>query len=309
MKKCFAVLLAIAVLCLAGCNQKGTTWQEQYDLGVRYLEEGSYEEAIIAFTAAIEIDPKQPEVYLKAAEAYLALDDTDSAISILEQGYEATADQQLLDKERELAKGSVQWNLLTTAQQELLISLDEATERFDGATVQQLMSSKEFSGLFSFAVSGGDDGNAGYFKVEGENKQYDLGFWSRDGKFYYWFDIVDEDSYQEAVYWQSSNDVGISHMGGEQSCENGPFEKITFWSDGRTTTSKGTALDGIRVGVETVIHSNGMREVYECDQQGNLVRYENNVYGRRDISDEDYSYPMQASVYHGYHYISGEADG
>lgn len=30
------------------------TWQEQYDLGLRYLSEGNYEEAIIAFTAAIE---------------------------------------------------------------------------------------------------------------------------------------------------------------------------------------------------------------------------------------------------------------
>ena len=36
-------------------------WQEQYDLGVRYLSDGNYEDAIIAFTAAIEIDPKKPQ--------------------------------------------------------------------------------------------------------------------------------------------------------------------------------------------------------------------------------------------------------
>ena len=68
---------------------------EQYDLGVRYLSEGNYEEAIVAFTAAIEIDPKRPEAYAKAAEAYEVLGDLDSARAILEQGYQATGDETL----------------------------------------------------------------------------------------------------------------------------------------------------------------------------------------------------------------------
>ena len=34
-------------------------WQGQYDLGIRLLGEGKYEEAIIAFTAAIEIAPSR----------------------------------------------------------------------------------------------------------------------------------------------------------------------------------------------------------------------------------------------------------
>ena len=59
-----AVLLAVTLLavCLSACGA-GTEkkWQEQYDLGVRYLSEGNYEEAVIAFTAAIEIDPKPPD--------------------------------------------------------------------------------------------------------------------------------------------------------------------------------------------------------------------------------------------------------
>ena len=46
------------------------TWQEQYDLGIRYLSEGNYEEAIIAFTAAIEIDPQQALAYIGRADAY-----------------------------------------------------------------------------------------------------------------------------------------------------------------------------------------------------------------------------------------------
>ena len=71
------------------------TWQEQFDLGIRYLSEGKYEEAIIAFTAAIEIDPKLPDAYRKAAEVYEAMGDIDSAIAMLEQGVNATGDETL----------------------------------------------------------------------------------------------------------------------------------------------------------------------------------------------------------------------
>ena len=35
--------------------------QTQYALSVRFLSEGNYQEAVLAFTAAIEIDPKQPD--------------------------------------------------------------------------------------------------------------------------------------------------------------------------------------------------------------------------------------------------------
>lgn len=89
------VILCVTLGSLVSCGEKALTWQEQYDLGVRYLSEGNYEEAIIAFTAAIEIDPKLPEAYLKAAETYVELNNFDAAISILEQGYEVTADSEL----------------------------------------------------------------------------------------------------------------------------------------------------------------------------------------------------------------------
>ena len=91
-----AVLLLALSLC--ACAQKapeGPTWQEQYDLGVKYLSEGNYEEAIIAFTAAIEIDPKRPEAYAGLADVYAAQGDMDSLRAILEQGVEATGDSGL----------------------------------------------------------------------------------------------------------------------------------------------------------------------------------------------------------------------
>ena len=90
------------VLGLCACGQSAeAAWQEQYDLGVKYLSEGSYEEAIVAFTAAIEIDPKRPEAYRKAAEAYEAMGDHQAAADILEKGYLETGDERLRSAKEE----------------------------------------------------------------------------------------------------------------------------------------------------------------------------------------------------------------
>lgn len=96
-RRLLRLLLAAALLCLAGCGAKQTalSWQEQYDLGVRYLGEGNYEEAVIAFEAAIEIDPKRPEAYAGLADAYLAAGDEAAAKAALEQGVFATGDEDL----------------------------------------------------------------------------------------------------------------------------------------------------------------------------------------------------------------------
>ena len=98
------VAVFVMMLCLCACGgQKADvadmpTWQEQYDLGIRYLSDGNYEEAIIAFLAAIEIDPKQPDAYLKAAETYEVMGDMEAALAILQRGAEATQSQTLREQ-------------------------------------------------------------------------------------------------------------------------------------------------------------------------------------------------------------------
>ena len=71
-------LIVTAVVALASGDAK-RSWQEKYDLGVRYLSNGNYEEAVIAFTAAIKIDPRNPELYIGRAEAYMGLGNIASA--------------------------------------------------------------------------------------------------------------------------------------------------------------------------------------------------------------------------------------
>ena len=106
MKRTVTLLLALLLtLSLAACGEKAPTWQEQYDLGQRYLTEGNYEEAILAFTAAIEIDPKRPEAYLSLADAYEASGDPDAARKTLEDGLAATNDPNIQARLDELSNG------------------------------------------------------------------------------------------------------------------------------------------------------------------------------------------------------------
>lgn len=87
MRKWLSLWLGVLLLLGATtCGGKNTTWQEQYDLGIRYLSEGKYEDAIIAFTAAIEIDPKQSGVYVELARLYIELGDYTNADSVINQG-------------------------------------------------------------------------------------------------------------------------------------------------------------------------------------------------------------------------------
>lgn len=112
-------LTVILVLSLCACGGKSVSaWQEQYDLGVRYLSDGNYEEAIIAFTAAIEIDEKRPEAYRALADAYVAAGDPENAQDILEQGFTITGDISLQSRLKELsAPPDVPEEILTAGEQ------------------------------------------------------------------------------------------------------------------------------------------------------------------------------------------------
>ena len=135
------ISLLLALLLLAACGRVSDsidtpTWREQYDLGMRYLSQGNYEEAVIAFQAAIDIDPRSAdahvglgqayvglgehqsaagafqtaigidsglvEAYLGLAEAYIGLGDMEAALDALREGYDITDDERLLRRLEEL---------------------------------------------------------------------------------------------------------------------------------------------------------------------------------------------------------------
>lgn len=99
MRKLHNLLLIACLVCLlSGCAasqpdsteepSRGTTWQEQYDLGVRYLSDGNYEGAILAFSAAIEIDPKRAPAYVGRGDAYVKSGETEENLTAALADYE-----------------------------------------------------------------------------------------------------------------------------------------------------------------------------------------------------------------------------
>ena len=84
------IYCTLLVIMLAGCGKNAqTSWQVYYDLGMQYLEDDDYEQAIVAFTAAIEIDPKQAVVYVGRAQAYIESGETEENLSAALTDYES----------------------------------------------------------------------------------------------------------------------------------------------------------------------------------------------------------------------------
>lgn len=86
MKRVLSGMALCLLLLLGACGTP--SWQEQYDLGVRYLSEGSYEEAIIAFSAAIEIDPNRAQAYVGRGKAYVLSGETEDNLALALADYE-----------------------------------------------------------------------------------------------------------------------------------------------------------------------------------------------------------------------------
>jgi len=310
MKKRAASLLLALILVLSGCGARQTgeasseqraesaalTWQEQFDLGVRYLGEENYEEAIIAFQAAITIDPKRPESYAKLADVYVARKDTDAALAILQQGYEATGDASLQEYRTTLELKKNPWPALTAEQQAMFRALADATRSFDRAAVSEIMQSEayyyfyeEFPYTRHNRYDYGDNG--GFDMTTDDGETYSFSYWrDNDDELDFWFHIYEEGQYYRASFWtpylyeeeKRSYDLGnfsIGRWSGEyNNNENGPFEQVSWnvaddASEYRVTT--GTALNGIRVGTETrtAYRSSGEIAYYvlEFDQEGNLI--------------------------------------
>lgn len=77
----YLIFLAVLLL-LAGCGKK-MNFQQYLDLGDKYLLELNYEEAVVAFTKAIDLEPREIGAYEKLASAYTAQGDTEQALETL----------------------------------------------------------------------------------------------------------------------------------------------------------------------------------------------------------------------------------
>ena len=89
-RKILCMILTFLLMAgLCACGKKEPTWQEQYDLGMKYLNEKDYEEAVTVFQVAISIDPKQQPAYIGVADAYVGMAGSGDESIDVEKCYEA----------------------------------------------------------------------------------------------------------------------------------------------------------------------------------------------------------------------------
>lgn len=99
-----AVLVLAVIFVNSGSDQNKLTGL--LDLGQKYLEEMSYEDAILVFDEAIAIDPKCAQAYMGKAKAQYSLGQYEEAVATLHEGIEQVGDsteleaflQQILDE-------------------------------------------------------------------------------------------------------------------------------------------------------------------------------------------------------------------
>ena len=83
-----AILIVAAVVITVFIKSSGSSekrYREKMDLGRKYLLELDYEQAILCFEEAINIDPKSKEAYLELAEVYVKQGKNEKALEILEE--------------------------------------------------------------------------------------------------------------------------------------------------------------------------------------------------------------------------------
>src|SRR5271169_5198419 len=82
MKSLFqkAILLLAGAVLLASCSSDPNTRKLKYlRSGEKYSKSGKYQEAVIEFRNALEVDPRFAPAHYQLGSAYLALKKTDSA--------------------------------------------------------------------------------------------------------------------------------------------------------------------------------------------------------------------------------------
>ncbi len=103
IKKIWPIILIVIIIATAAGvilfnSTDSAKFKKQLNLGQRYLSEMKYEEAVVAFNQAIEIDPRSVDAYLGLADAYIGLGDEEAALAALKKGYEATGDERLKER-------------------------------------------------------------------------------------------------------------------------------------------------------------------------------------------------------------------
>jgi thioredoxin-like negative regulator of GroEL len=129
------IILTIGVLLFAGVlvgsivlGGNGNKLQKQLDLGTKYLDDMDYEQALVAFEVALDIDPMNVDAYLGIVEVYIRTNEFEKALEVAKEGYETTGDERLKEKIEIIESGDIVGSLVEAI----------ATENNDNKLQEQL---------------------------------------------------------------------------------------------------------------------------------------------------------------------------
>ncbi len=122
-----AVLLIIIIVLMAGCKKK-LNFQQYLDIGDKYLLELNYEEAVVAFTKAIELEPREIGAYEKLASAYTAQGNTEQALETLNK---AVSVYEGLSKEEQTEERKAAYERIQAAANALSVKMTLEAEYMD----------------------------------------------------------------------------------------------------------------------------------------------------------------------------------
>ncbi|MEE1086118.1 MAG: zinc-ribbon domain-containing protein [Schaedlerella sp.] len=104
-KKLWIIVVAVVLLAAIGLaifiavqKKKEKEFDDKIERAENYLEELNYEKAEATYLAAIEINPKEEEPYIRLAEIYIVQNEPVKAVEILEQGMIETNSQTIEHK-------------------------------------------------------------------------------------------------------------------------------------------------------------------------------------------------------------------
>jgi tetratricopeptide (TPR) repeat protein len=283
MKKTICFLLAAALLfAVCGCGN-ADKWQEQYDLGVKYLDEGNYEQAVLAFEAAVKIDPKNADGYFKLGISYRCAGKPDEAVTALKKAGELSPDGSA-DISNELSRAYMaagQYGDAETLLKELYAGgSDEAGVLLiaaygaDGKTDELLsliMDEKIAAAITKNAPTSGVT-YIGAYDSEGKKSGYGVGYYP--GGFLYAGEYAD-DVRSGTGFWTK----GDSWYFFGQWANDMPNGQGTLTYGKGTAVNAGTYKDGLENG--TMLVANGSAESYTAkDGVRTLLEIQSNGYAR-----------------------------
>lgn len=317
-KKAIIAGIIIIVICIVvfvlmtGKNSAIRKVTELLDLGNKYLTEQDYEQAVVSFQKVIEIDPKCEEAYRGLADVYVAMNDYESAIDILQQGAAQTNSEELkayleeirevyariqeeaAEREKEKAKETAAAEK-EREQEELLsrVAIRTINRRFTASTIESAEVFEEnvrgdtikviaYSNFPNKVIREENEmaGAAGVSDQEREEYEYYDCEYDVDGR------IVKEycyDGYMESIYEYDSDGrmVKVSYA----SELDGPIEGYTTYE----YDANGKLLGEASMDSEGFIIRESQNEY---DTQGRLVRHSSYHNGEL-LSEETYSWECE----------------